>query len=59
VIGVAILTIGGLYSRIGQLCGEAFGSSGKERAKCEYKGKIYYFSAEGCKMAFQKDRRST
>ncbi|MFQ5886921.1 MAG: YHS domain-containing protein [Anaerolineae bacterium] len=24
-------------------------------AQCEYKGKVYYLCAQGCKVAFQKD----
>lgn len=28
---------------------------GKEAAKSEYKGKVYYFCSRGCKVAFDKD----
>ncbi|MCX7839663.1 MAG: YHS domain-containing protein [Anaerolineae bacterium] len=28
---------------------------GKEAAKSEYKGTVYYFCSRGCKVAFDKD----
>jgi YHS domain-containing protein len=28
---------------------------GKEAAKWEYKGTLYYFCSRGCKVAFEKD----